>query len=60
MLLLQVRRPQVPRPARVQVHWQVPLLPRLPKERRLGPSVQLRWSPAVLCPVPLSKALAQL
>lgn len=42
LLLQQVWRPQVPRPAWVQVHRQVPLLPQLLKERRLGPSVQLR------------------
>ena len=60
MLLLQVRRPQVPRPARVQVHWQVPLLPRQLSGQRLGPSAQRRASLEVPGPVLLSKLRVQL
>ena len=58
--LQHAQRPQVPRPAWVQVHWQVPLLPRLLRAQRLWPSVQLLASHGMPSPVLFSKTLAQL
>jgi hypothetical protein len=58
LLLLQVRRPQVPRLVPGQACWRAFRLPRLLKARLLWPTVRLRKSLGVLGPVPLSKVLA--